>query len=210
MAKKPDAPKFKPVVIAGIRPEINSLTMPEAEAMAMLKEDNQRIVLETWIATMERLKTLQNYLGLSGKLDQTNLLLLLMLVADKYVEGFKVTVGESPKRGAKKIADRFKTVTEIEEMKFRHGLTTDIAAIETVAASHRPSIRPQELQAKYYRSIDDIKTSPPAFTLLKFWRKVRQETPRTVKLQGWEDLFWVYEKNCLGATKQATTELHGT
>ena len=53
--KKPDAPKFEPVTIAGLRPEIYALGMPEAERREMLREDNGRIILQQMTAALERL-----------------------------------------------------------------------------------------------------------------------------------------------------------
>jgi hypothetical protein len=202
--QKPEAPKFKPVAIAGMRPEICALAMAETEALEMLKQDNTRIMAEIFLATMDRLKVLQEHLGLSGELgEKDNLLLLLMTVAGKYVPGFEVTVGEKSKRGPKKAANRFKTVTEVEEMKFQRSLPTIVLAIEAIAADRRPTIRPPELQTKYYACSREIEANETTAALLRFWRKCREVTPLADKLQGFDDLFWTYERDYLGAIRQS-------
>jgi hypothetical protein len=200
-SKKPDAPKFEPVTIAGYRPAVYSLLTPEAERTAMLAEDSGRIVLQRTTATLERLDVLQKYLGLSGKLgDVGNLLVLLTAVANKYVPGFPVAVGAVPKRGTKKVADRFKTVTEVQSVKILQNLQIT-AAIDAVAATRRPVIQPRELSTKYYRSLSEIEASPQAAALLALWQQRRQAAPATDDLQEFESLFWQCEHGCLGAVR---------
>jgi hypothetical protein len=204
--QKPDGPKFKPVEIADIRREIYSLAKPESEAMAMLAEDNGRIVLEKMTATMERLEVLRDHVGLSGSLgDPGDLLVMLIAVANKYVPGFEVKVGAQPKPGVKKVGDRFATVTEIEEMKFRLGLPTITLAIDTVAANRSPAIRPPELSTKYYSCLREIEANKDAAALLRLWRTYRERTPPTACVDGFKDIFWGCERDCLGATQPAPT-----
>jgi hypothetical protein len=201
-SKKPDAPKFEPVTIAGIRPGVYSLLKSEAESRAMLAEDNGRILLQRTTATLERLDVLQKYLGLSGKLgDVGNLLVLLTAVANKYVPGFPVAVGAVPKRGAKKVADRFKTVAEVQSVKLLQNLPTDAAAIDAVAATRRPAIQSRELSTKYYASLREIEASPQAAALLMLWQRTRQAAPATDDLHEFESLFWQCEHDCLGAVQ---------
>src|SRR5260370_6917276 len=127
----------------------------------MLAEDSGRIVLQRTTATLERLDVLQKYLGLSGKLgDVGNLLVLLTAVANKYVTGFPVAVGAVPKRGAKKVADRFKTVTEVQSVRILQNLPTDAAAIDAVAATRRPAIQSRELSTNYYPTFRTIQETP--------------------------------------------------
>jgi hypothetical protein len=201
--QKPDAPKFEPVTIAGIRPEVYALGTPEAEWKAMLAEDNGRIVLHQYLATLQRLEVLQDHLGLSGKLGEPgDLLMLLISVANKYVRGFEVKVGAAPKRGTKKVGDRFKTVTEVESAKILQDLSTIAAAIDAVAADkdRRPSIRPQELSTKYYACLREIEANKTAQELLNLWRHARQTLPATTNLPEFESLFWACERDYLGAT----------
>jgi hypothetical protein len=201
-AKKPDAPKFKPVTIADIRPEVYALGLSEADRHAMFAEDNRRISVQKTIAIMERLEALQNHLGISGKLgDPGDLLMLLISVANKYVRGFEVEVGAPSKPGTKKVADRFKTVTEIESVKILQNLSTDTAAIDAVAADRRPAIRPQELAAKYYACRKEIEENKQAAALLHFWRQARERTPAADPLQEFNILFSQCEHDYLGAVR---------
>jgi hypothetical protein len=156
--KKPDAPKFEPASIAGYRQAVHSLATPENERKKMMDEDGSRIVLERTAATLDRLATLHGYLGLSGKVGE-NLLPLLIAIANKYVPGFEVHVGSPARPGRKKVADRFKTVTEIEGVKMLRGLASIKEAIEAVAAERRPSISPQDLNTKYYISLQEIEAN---------------------------------------------------
>jgi hypothetical protein len=201
-AKKPDAPKFEPVVIPGYRREVYALGTPEAERKAMLAEDGGRMVLARTVTALERLTVLQKYLGLSGKLgEEGNMLVMLISVANKYVPGFEVKVGPVPKRGAKKVGDRFKTVTEIEGMKFQRDLPTIALAIEAVAADRRPAIRPPELSTKYYACLREIEANLVAALLLKIWRLSRDRAPRADSLQEFDSLFWECERDFLGAVR---------
>jgi hypothetical protein len=200
--KKPDAPKFEPVTIAGIRPGAYALGLSEADRHAMLAEDNGRILLQKMTATLERLGVLHNHLGLSGKLgDAGNLLVLLVSVANRYVPDFEIKVGDVPKRGAQKVADRFKTVTEIESVKILQKLPTIAAAIDAVAADRRPAIRPQELSTKYYSSLQEIRDNKTAVQLLDLWRRQRELAPAADPLQEFDILFWQCEHDCLGAVR---------
>jgi hypothetical protein len=200
-AKKPSVPKFDPVFIAGYRPKGRSLATPDAESAKIRKEDFERIVAETMTANLTRLKVLQKYLGLEGELGNwPHLLMLLIAVADKYVDGFAVEVGKSPKQpGPKKIGDRFKTVTEVERRRFELGLTDISAAIEAVAAERRPFIRAPELSTKYYSCLKEIKANEYANALLNFWRAVM--TRLSAKdLNKFDFIFWECERDYLGAT----------
>jgi hypothetical protein len=199
--KKPDAPKFEPVTIAGIRPAAYALGLSEAERSAMVAEDTGRIALQKTIATMARLEALQNHLGISGKFGPAdNLLALLVSIANKYVEGFEIKVGDVPKRGVKKVADRFKTVTEIDSVKILQNLPSTAAAIDIVATNRRPAIRSQELSAKYYRCLDEIKANEQANELLLYWRQVCNNRPDLAQDSFFDSMFWTIERDQLGAT----------
>lgn len=101
--KKPNAPKFEPVKIAGIRPGIAALGLSETEHISMLAEERGRIVTQRMVASLERLDVLQKHLGLSGKLgDGGHLLAMLISVCNKYVPGFDPQIAERSKPGPKK------------------------------------------------------------------------------------------------------------
>jgi hypothetical protein len=198
--KKPDTPKFESVFIAGRRPEVYSLATPEDERNKMLAEDSSRIALQQTTVALERLEVLQNHLGLSGQLgDYGNLLVMLIAVANKYVTGFEVKIGAQPKRGAKKVADRFKTVTEVESAKILQDLPTITAAINAVAAERRPSINAQDLNTKYYASLREIEACEPAAELLRYWRE-RCNRPDLLQDPFLDSLFWAVESDRMGAT----------
>jgi hypothetical protein len=204
--KKPDAPKFEPVTIAGYRLEGTSLAMSEAESAKIREEDFKRIVAESMTADLTRLKVLQKYLGLEGELgDVAHLLMLLIAVANKYVPGFAVEGSKSLKSGPMKIADRFKTVTEVERLKFERGLSSISAAIDAVAAERRPAIRPPELSTKYYACRREIEANQQAAALLHYWR-LMQPRLDTEDLQFFDSLFWQCESNSLGATTPHNVE----
>jgi hypothetical protein len=203
-SKKPDVPKFEPVFIAGRRPEIYSLAMPEDERNRMLAEDSSRIALHQMTVALERLKVLQNHLGLSGPLgDQGSLLVMLLKVANKYVRGFEVQVGAQPKRGRQKVGDRFKTVTEVESAKILQNLPTIAAAIDAVAAERRPAIRPQELSTKYYAYLREIEANKQAKALLFCWRQVCSNRPDLVQDPFFDSMFWTCERDQLPSDSRA-------
>jgi hypothetical protein len=172
--------------------------MSEVDCKKQLSEDFSRITLQQTVTAFERLDVLKDHFGLSGKLGDS-VWELLLLVANKYVDGFVVEVGEPRKRGVKKVGDRFKTVTEVEEMKFRRGFTTDQAAIEAVASERRPTIRPPQLTTKYYAYLSEIVANETAAELLNLWRWALQQASATDSLQGFDALFWQCEQDCLGA-----------
>jgi hypothetical protein len=198
--KQPDAPKFEPVFIADCRPAIHSILTPESERAKIQSEDFTRIVGERTIASIKRLGVLQEYLGLSGGLGEAKAFELLLAVAIKYVPGFGVEVGARPKTGPKKIADRFKTVTEVERRKFERDLPSISAAIESVAIESTKAIRPQELSTKYYAYLREIEANEQAHALLRFWRRVMPWQSAT-DLQDFEVLFWECERSVLGADR---------
>jgi hypothetical protein len=200
--KKPDAPKFEPVFIPGHRQAVHSLLTPEAERTKMLSEDSGRIILQQMSATLERLTVLQEHLGLSGKLgEQGNMLAMLISVANKYVPGFEVHFGAQPKPGRQKVADRFKTVTEIESVKVLRGLTSIKEAIEAVAAERRPSISAQDLNTKYYASLQEIEACEAATAWLRFWRETCVNRPDMAQDEFFDLMFWTVERDQMGATR---------
>jgi hypothetical protein len=195
--KKPDAPKFEPVFIAGRRRASYSLATPEAEAGKMRHEDTQRIILQKLSTSMQRLEALQDYLGIPGKLgDPGHLLALLLKVADKYVPDFEVQVGAATKPGTKKVGDRFKTVTDVETMKFNRRLTSIADAIAAVANERRPRMQATELTTKYYASLREIEANEQAKELLGFWRNQCSMLHDPFL----ESLFWECERDQMGAT----------
>jgi hypothetical protein len=197
--KKPDAPKFVPVFIAGYRQAVHSLATPEDERKKMIEEDGSRIALEKTVATLDRLQALQNSLGLSGKFDE-NLLPLLIAVANKYVPGFEVHVGAQPKPGVKKVGDRFKTVTEIEGVKILRNLPSIKEAIEVVATERRPTISAQDLNTKYYTSRREIEACEPAAELLRYWLATCSNRPDLAQDAFFDNLFWTVEREHMNAT----------
>jgi hypothetical protein len=199
-SKKPDVPKFEPVLIAGYRQEVHSLATPEDERKKMMQEDGSRITMETMEATGDRLQVLHNHLGLAGKWGE-HILPLLLAVAEKYVDGFKVHVGAQPKRGAKKVADRFKTVTDVEIMKLKLGTTSNDDAIAAVASERHPRMQATELTTKYYQSRREIVACKPAAELLRFWLETCRTRPDLARDPFFDSLFWQCECEHLGATQ---------
>jgi hypothetical protein len=87
-AKKPSVPKFEPVFIAGYRIGVRSLLISEAKRTKIFNEDFSRIITEQTAACIERREVLRQHLEteLGKKLEGDSMLLLA--VANKYVEGF--------------------------------------------------------------------------------------------------------------------------
>jgi hypothetical protein len=198
--KKPNAPKFEPVFIADYRLGARSIAIPEAERAKMCEEDTARIVAERMSAELNRLKVLQNHLGLSGGLRGADLLMLLIAVANKYVPDFEVHVGAQPKPGVKKVGDRFKTVTEIDGIKILRKLPSTKEAIEMVAAERRPSISAQDLNTKYYACLREIDECKPAAELLRYWRAMCSNRPDLAQDAIFDSWFWTVERDHMGAT----------
>jgi hypothetical protein len=198
-SKKPDAPKFAPVFIAGYRQAVHSLATPEDERKKMIDEDGSRIMLERATAAMQRLGVLHRYLGLPGK-PGDNCWALLIAVADKYVPGFEMHVGAQPKPGRKKVGDRFKTITEIESVRILQNLPSIKEAIEVVAAERRPPISAQDLNTKYYTSRREIEACEPAAELLRYWLATCSNRPDLAQDAFFDSLFWTVEREHMGAT----------
>jgi hypothetical protein len=199
--KKPDAPKFEPVFIADYRLEARSLATPEDERVKIISEEGKRIAAQWTAATLERLMVLQKHLGLTGCMESSQgTLAMLIAVAEKYVPDFEVHVGAQSKPGRPKVADRFKTVTEIDAVKILKGLPFVSDAIEAVALERRPPMSVQDLNTKYYKCLGEIEACEPAAQLLRFWRETCVNRPNLAQDPFFDSQFWDVERNHMGAT----------
>jgi hypothetical protein len=195
-AKKPDAPKFEPVTIAGYRPAGMSLATSDAESAKILDEDRQRIAAETLTAELTRLEVLQKHLGLEGELGNVaHLLMLLIAVANKYVDGFAVR-GKPLKSGPGKIAERFKIVTMVEARAAAEKIKPK-AAIRELAEKKINGrwLSADSLTTKYFASLAEIKGHPTGAALLNYWRK---GLPDDLSAEM-GPLFWAFENEHLKA-----------
>jgi hypothetical protein len=196
-SKKTDAPKFEPVTIAGLRPEIRSLLKSEAETKQMYAEDMSRIKSELGLAIVERLDALQKHL----EVPEGNLFALTLAIANKYVPGFVVPIGAPVKTGPKKKAERFKIVTEVDRLAFDRDVKIN-KAIEMLAAHRRPSITAAALSTKYYAYLGEIKANKSSMEVLMLWRGAMQRLgAMDDDREIFEELFWECESNYLGAAQ---------
>ena len=193
-SKKPDVPKFAPVIIEGLRPEIRSLANSPEDASAMYAEDMARIKSELGAALASRLEVLRKHLGV----PEGNLFLLLIAIADKYVRDFEVQVGTVAKPGPRKKAERFKIVTAIEARAAAEQISIK-EAIRSVALKPIESrqLSVDSLTTKYYGSLKEIEAHGAGRALLKFWR---DQLPIDHSADM-DVLFWPFERQYLNATK---------
>jgi hypothetical protein len=197
--KKPDVPKFEPVFIADYRPEVHSLATSDAESQKIFSEDVTRIAAQSAMASIERLKVLQKYLGLSGELSEENLLALSIAIENKYVSGFKVSVGPATaKQGPQKNAERFKIVTMVEAHAAAENINVK-AAIRDLATKkiNGRSLAVDSLTTKYYGALKEIKDHPQGAALYYLWRR---GLPNDLSADM-DALFWAFENQHLKAAK---------
>jgi hypothetical protein len=190
--KKPDAPKFPPVEIAGYRPV--SLAMSEEDRSKMVSEDFSRIVVETTSAALERLVILRDFLGV----EKGDFSTLALAIARRYVPDFEVK--PKPRTGRLKHAERFKIVTSVEATAAKLGCNISISTAIKKASEEKISGRmlsAESLSTKYYQFLKEIEARPTGAMLLRIWRMSLPEDNSEMM----DPLFWQFESDELGAVR---------
>ena len=201
--KRPEAPKFKPVHIPGLRPEIRSLATTPDDMARMYVEDKRRIGAELFIAYNERLEELRRFLNVP-QLGHApaDLLILLTRVAERYAPGFEIVLQEkSSKPGPRKKAERFSIVTMVEARAAARKQNIKQAIEELAAAKiNGRLLSPESLTSKYYASLKEIEARPSGTALLAVWRQDPTEHMASIMAP----IFWQFESEQLGASKPTT------